>query len=121
MYATVCRREGGTISAHGLAREGRALGALLGISSGFIACFLLATPDGCAAIGNVEGEADLAVTGWAPSGLWVRSSPTSMRAADFVADARSRRATSDAITFSAVPSRLRAASRTRPPPMPPRA
>ena len=72
MYATIRHCERGTQSADDLAREGRALGALLGSASGFVACLLLATPDGCAAIGIFEDAASLAaadglVAGWAPA------------------------------------------------------
>jgi hypothetical protein len=73
MYATIRHRERGTASADELAREGWALGALLGAAPGFVACLLLATPDGCAAIGIFEDAASLAaadtlVAGWSPAG-----------------------------------------------------
>ena len=71
MFATVHHRARGTASGDELAQEGRALGARLGAAPGFVACLLLATPDGCAAIGIFEDAASLAaadalVVGWAP-------------------------------------------------------
>lgn len=71
MYATIHHRARGTASADELAREGRALGTRLGAAPGFVACLLLATPDGCAAIQIFEDAASLAaadalVVGWAP-------------------------------------------------------
>jgi hypothetical protein len=71
MYATVHHRARGTASADELAQEGRALGVRLGAAPGFVACLLLATPDGCAVIGIFEDAASLAaadalVVGWAP-------------------------------------------------------
>ena len=69
MYATIRCRTRGDRTDDDLAREGRALGALLGTAPGFVACLLLATPDGCAAIGIFEDAASLAaadplVAGW---------------------------------------------------------
>jgi len=79
VYATIRHCERGTHSADDLAREGRALGARLGAAPSFVACLLLATPDGCAAIGIFEDAASLAaadtlVAGWSPVGCaapWV--------------------------------------------------
>lgn len=73
MYATIRHRARGDASADDLAQEGRALGALFGAAPGFIACLLLATADGCAAIGIFEDASSLAAADalaadWAPVG-----------------------------------------------------
>jgi hypothetical protein len=73
MYATIRCHERDTASTDELARAGHVLATRLGAAPGFVACLLLETSGGYAAIGIFEdpeslAAADALVAAWSPAG-----------------------------------------------------